>query len=575
MSRRAGALPPVAVRGGGADRPRERKRRKKRHGRDQEGKQPVRNVRRRPSSSNRAGGAAWRGGDRSGATSFKPAPPDDPDAGSAPPRDACATSASLCVATTIDGPEPVQLEERAASAAWPAESSRLPVGSSASSRLGRPTTARDRHPLLLAAGQLARAEPPACSTARPSGSFPSRRRQYGPQAARRCARGSATCRRRYRCGSSRKSWNTTPIRRRSRGRARRSARAISVPRTAIRPVVGRRWPGTSASSGLTVRPRAPRAAGSPFSAPISGARSGAPFPGFAGGSGSSCRTSGCRRLTAFDNVALPLRIAGRPEGQIRADVTEMTRWVGLSNKLEARPGELRGEQRRVAIARAVVSRPSRCSPTTDRQPRRAAGRAAYAASPRAAPARDHRGRHARRRARRPAPRRGAEIASGSSGGAGLNDVAPLRSPPRQAAPPRTVRRAGVSPDVLDRLLPFWSRPCLLAAPRSRGGQRQLAREPLGRGAGAAATLLVPVFRAGAGGEGTRMERVLALLRGAPGIASARAAFCRPSWGFAAALAWGEHRAALAAATRVWPVPLAAAPLAGPRRPGSKRRLPAP
>jgi cell division transport system ATP-binding protein len=64
-------------------------------------------------------------------------------------------------------------------------------------------------------------------------------------------------------------------------------------------------------------------------------------------------------LTAFDNVALPLRIAGRPEGQIRADVLEMTRWVGLANKLDARTPELSGgEQQRVAIARAVVSRPS-------------------------------------------------------------------------------------------------------------------------------------------------------------------------------------------------------------------------
>ena len=34
-------------------------------------------------------------------------------------------------------------------------------------------------------------------------------------------------------------------------------------------------------------------------------------------------------LSAFDNVALPLRLAGRPEGQIRADVEEMIRWVGL------------------------------------------------------------------------------------------------------------------------------------------------------------------------------------------------------------------------------------------------------
>jgi cell division transport system ATP-binding protein len=64
-------------------------------------------------------------------------------------------------------------------------------------------------------------------------------------------------------------------------------------------------------------------------------------------------------LSAFDNVALPLRIAGRPEGQIRADVTEMLRWVGLARRTGARPAELSGgEQQRVAIARAVVGRPS-------------------------------------------------------------------------------------------------------------------------------------------------------------------------------------------------------------------------
>ncbi|HEY1933444.1 MAG TPA: ATP-binding cassette domain-containing protein [Acetobacteraceae bacterium] len=64
-------------------------------------------------------------------------------------------------------------------------------------------------------------------------------------------------------------------------------------------------------------------------------------------------------LSAFDNVALPLRLAGRPEGQIRADVTEMLRWVGLGQKLATRPLELSGgEQQRVAIARAVIARPS-------------------------------------------------------------------------------------------------------------------------------------------------------------------------------------------------------------------------
>jgi cell division transport system ATP-binding protein len=65
------------------------------------------------------------------------------------------------------------------------------------------------------------------------------------------------------------------------------------------------------------------------------------------------------QLSAFDNVALPLRIAGRAEGQIRADVGELLRWVGLLRHLEAHPAELSGgEQQRIAIARAVITRPA-------------------------------------------------------------------------------------------------------------------------------------------------------------------------------------------------------------------------
>ncbi|MBU8541099.1 ATP-binding cassette domain-containing protein [Roseomonas tokyonensis] len=64
-------------------------------------------------------------------------------------------------------------------------------------------------------------------------------------------------------------------------------------------------------------------------------------------------------LSAFDNVALPLRLAGRPEASLRADVTEILRWVGLGARAEALPQELSGgEQQRIAIARAVVHRPA-------------------------------------------------------------------------------------------------------------------------------------------------------------------------------------------------------------------------
>jgi cell division transport system ATP-binding protein len=64
-------------------------------------------------------------------------------------------------------------------------------------------------------------------------------------------------------------------------------------------------------------------------------------------------------LSAFDNVALPLRLAGRPDGQIRADVEEMLRWVTLLPRAQALPASLSGgEQQRVAIARAVITRPA-------------------------------------------------------------------------------------------------------------------------------------------------------------------------------------------------------------------------
>ena len=63
-------------------------------------------------------------------------------------------------------------------------------------------------------------------------------------------------------------------------------------------------------------------------------------------------------LSAFDNIALPLRIAGVPEADIETPVHEMLAWVGLSHRIDARPPTLSGgEQQRVAIARAVIGRP--------------------------------------------------------------------------------------------------------------------------------------------------------------------------------------------------------------------------
>ena len=63
-------------------------------------------------------------------------------------------------------------------------------------------------------------------------------------------------------------------------------------------------------------------------------------------------------LSAFDNVALPLRLAGRSSDSYAHDVEELLGWVGLGEKLHARPPTLSGgEQQRVAIARAVIARP--------------------------------------------------------------------------------------------------------------------------------------------------------------------------------------------------------------------------
>jgi cell division transport system ATP-binding protein len=63
-------------------------------------------------------------------------------------------------------------------------------------------------------------------------------------------------------------------------------------------------------------------------------------------------------LSAFDNVALPLRVSGVREADLRKPVSDMLDWVGLSHRAEARPATLSGgEQQRVAIARAVIGRP--------------------------------------------------------------------------------------------------------------------------------------------------------------------------------------------------------------------------
>jgi len=63
-------------------------------------------------------------------------------------------------------------------------------------------------------------------------------------------------------------------------------------------------------------------------------------------------------LTTYENVALPLRVAGQEEASYRADVVDLLDWVGLGERMHAMPPVLSGgEKQRAAIARALITRP--------------------------------------------------------------------------------------------------------------------------------------------------------------------------------------------------------------------------
>ena len=64
------------------------------------------------------------------------------------------------------------------------------------------------------------------------------------------------------------------------------------------------------------------------------------------------------QLSAFENVALPLRLAGRRRTDYAKDVQELLTWVGLGSKMDDKVASLSASERhRIGIARALAGKP--------------------------------------------------------------------------------------------------------------------------------------------------------------------------------------------------------------------------
>ena len=63
-------------------------------------------------------------------------------------------------------------------------------------------------------------------------------------------------------------------------------------------------------------------------------------------------------FTALENVCIPGWLAGKGKNEVRTRAKELLGLLGLSHRLENKPGALSGgEQQRVAVARALINNP--------------------------------------------------------------------------------------------------------------------------------------------------------------------------------------------------------------------------
>jgi cell division transport system ATP-binding protein len=64
------------------------------------------------------------------------------------------------------------------------------------------------------------------------------------------------------------------------------------------------------------------------------------------------------KLTAYENVAFSLEVAGYSDEKIKEEVPEVLKLVGLQDRANNFPHQMSiGEKQRIAIARAIIQKP--------------------------------------------------------------------------------------------------------------------------------------------------------------------------------------------------------------------------